>query len=68
MSYFVLELTDCFEERLAFDIADGTADFDDGNMYLIGSEITVKTALDLVCDVRDDLYGSSADNRRGVPF
>ena len=51
--YFVLELTDCLEERLALDVADGTADFNDGNVCLLGSKVPVKAALDLVCDVRD---------------
>ena len=36
MPYFMLELTDCLEERLAFDIADGTADFNDGDVCLLG--------------------------------
>ena len=60
MSHFVLELTDCFKERLAFDISDGSADFYYCNMHIIGCEITVKTALDLVGNMRDYLYGSSA--------
>ena len=60
MPYFVLELTDCLEERLALDVADGTADFNDGNVCLLGSKVPVKAALDLVCNVRDDLYGTSA--------
>ena len=34
-SYFVLELTDCFKERLAFDITYSTTDFDDGNLSFI---------------------------------
>ena len=59
--YFVLELTDCLEERLALDVADGTADFNDGNVCLLGSKVPVEAALDLVCDVRDDLYGTSAE-------
>ena len=36
VSDFVLELTDRFQERLALDITDGTADFDDGNVRLLG--------------------------------
>ena len=57
---FMLELTDGFEERLAFDIAHRTADFDDGNSRLFIGEIPVKTALDFVCNMRNDLYGSAA--------
>ena len=61
MSDFMLELTDRFEERLAFDITYGTTDFDDGDMRLIRSgKIAVETALDFVCDVRDDLNRASA--------
>ena len=63
--YFMLELTDCLEERLALDVADGTADFNDGNVCLLGSKVPVEAALDLVCDVRDDLY--LRRNRRGAP-
>ena len=51
--YFVLELTDCLEERLALDVADGTADFNDGNVCLLGSKVPVEAALDLVCNVRE---------------
>ena len=61
MSYVMLELTDGFQKGLAFDIADGTADFNDGNVCLLGSKVPVEAALDLVCDVRDDLYGTSAE-------
>ena len=61
MSDFMLELTNRFEERLAFDITYGTTDFDDGDMRLIRSgKIAVETALNLVCDVRDDLNRASA--------
>ena len=35
MSDFVLELTDRFEERLAFDITDRTTNFDDRNLGFI---------------------------------
>ena len=31
MPYLMLELTDGLQERLALDITDGTADFDDGD-------------------------------------
>lgn len=41
--YFVLELTDCLEERLALDVADGTADFNDGNVCLLGSKVPGKS-------------------------
>ena len=35
MSYVMLELTDGLQERLAFDIAHGTAYLNDGDMRLI---------------------------------
>ena len=35
MTDFMLELTDCLQERLTFNITDGTADLDDGDMRII---------------------------------
>ena len=61
MSDIVLELTDGFQERLTFDIADRTADFDDRNAGFVRCEITVETALDLIGDMWDNLYRSSAE-------
>ena len=43
------------EERLGFDIADGTADFGDDHIDIIGS-LGAHAGLDLVGDVRDDLH------------
>ena len=57
---FMLKLTDGLQERLAFDIADRAADFDDGNSCLFIRKIPVKTALDLIGDMRDNLNGSAA--------
>ena len=60
MAHLMLELTDGLQERLAFDITYGTADLDDGDAGLIIGKVAVKAALDLIGDMRDDLYGTSA--------
>ncbi len=57
---FMLKLTDGFEERLTFDIAYRTAYFNDGNSRLFIGEITIKTALNFVCNVRNYLYCAPA--------
>ena len=59
MSDLMLKLADRLKERLAFDIADGAAHFDNRNTVLSG--IVVKAAFDLIGDVRDDLYRASAE-------
>ncbi len=52
---FVLELTDRFEERQAFDVADGAADLDQHEIiFVVARE---HEFLDRVGDVRDDLDG-----------
>jgi hypothetical protein len=56
----MLELTDGFEERLGFNIADGTADFNDGDAGLIYLIAAMETGLDLVGDMRNDLHGPAA--------
>ena len=60
MAHLMLELTNGFQERLAFDVTYGTADLNDGDTGLVIRKIAVETALDLVGDMRDDLYGTSA--------
>ena len=45
MSHFMLELTDRFQERLAFDITYCAAYFDDGDMCILRGEIAVKPAV-----------------------
>ena len=59
-SPFVLELTDRFKERLAFDIAHGASNFDNGNFSAFCSRIAVEPAFDFICDMGDNLYGSSS--------
>ena len=59
-SALMLELTDGFKERLAFDITDSTADLNDSNLRICCSRVTVETALDLICNMRDYLNSSSA--------
>jgi hypothetical protein len=63
LTYIVLELTDGLQERLAFDIAYGTAYLDNGNLRLIiifVGIVAVETVLDLVGDMGDNLYSASA--------
>ena len=59
MSDLMLKLADCLKKRLAFDIADGTAHFDNRDPILAG--IVIKAAFDLIGDMRDDLYRTSAE-------
>ena len=56
----MLELSDCLKERLAFDVSDCSADLDDRDMCLIICEVSVELTLDLICDMRDNLYCASA--------
>ena len=60
VAHLMLELTNGFQERLAFDITYRTADLDDGDAGLIIGKVAVKAALDLIGDMRNDLYGTSA--------
>ena len=60
MSHIMLELTDGFQERLTLNITNCPAYLDDGNSVLIRCFCSVKTALDLVGDMRDYLYSTSA--------
>ena len=60
-SLLMLELADGLKERLALDIADGSTHLDDGDLRVLGRRIAVETALDLICDVRDDLHCASAE-------
>ena len=60
MSHLVLELPDRFQEGLALDIAHGAAGLDDGNMHVLGGVIPIEPALDLIGNMRNDLYGPAA--------
>ena len=60
VSYFMLELSDCLEERLTLDIADCTAHLDDCDCGILRCEIPVESALYLIGDMMDNLYCSSA--------
>ena len=51
VSDVMLELADCLQKRLALDIADGSADLNDGNTLLVYFFSAVETALDFVCPV-----------------
>ena len=57
---FMLELTNRFQERLAFDITDCTTDFNDCNTHIRVCEIAVETTLDFIRNVWNDLNGTSA--------
>ena len=61
ISDLVAELADRLQERLALDIADGAADLDDRDAVLVRGFRAVKSRLDLICDVGDHLYGTSAE-------
>ena len=53
---FLAHLADGFEEGERFDVADGAADFDDGDVCAIGGDFA-HGVLDFVGDVGDDLDG-----------
>ena len=57
----MLKLADGLEERLALDIAYGSAYLNDRDLGALGSRIAVETAFDLVSDMRDDLHSASAE-------
>ncbi len=54
---FRAELADGFEEGEGFDVADGAADFDDRDVAVLRA--LDEEGLDLVGDVRNDLYGAA---------
>ena len=60
MPNLMLELTDGLQERLTLDVTYGTAYLDDGDTGLIICKVAVKAALDLIGDMGDDLYSTSA--------
>ena len=60
ISDLVAELANRLQERLALDIADGAADLDDRDAVFVRGFRAVKSRLDLICDVGDHLYGTSA--------
>ncbi len=60
MSHLMLKLPNRFQKRLAFDIADCAADLDDRNLRFVGRIVAEKAALNLICNMRDDLNCTSA--------
>ena len=42
MPFIVLELTDCLQERLAFDIAYRATNLDNGNLCILSSRIPME--------------------------
>ena len=61
MSDIQLKLTDGFHVRLALDIADSTANFDDRNLIVFCIWIAIETIFDFVCNMRNDLNGMTAE-------
>ena len=61
MTDIMLELTDRLQKRLAFDVTDGTAYLNDGDFRVLGGVVPVKSVFDLICDMGDNLYCSSAE-------
>ena len=58
MSHIMLKLADGFQKRLTLNVTHRSSHLDDGDPCIIGSVIPVKTALDLIGNMRNDLYGS----------
>ena len=60
MSFFMLELTNGFQERLAFDVTNSSTDFNNGNFRILSSRVAVEAGFDLVGNMWDNLNRSSA--------
>ena len=60
MADVVLELADGLKKRLALNISDRAADFNNGNLCFIAGVIAVETVLNLICNMRDDLNRAAA--------
>ena len=61
MSDIQLKLTNGFHVRLALDIADSTANFDDRNLIVFCIWIAIETIFDFICNMRDDLNRMTAE-------
>ena len=53
---FLLDLTNSFQERQAFNVADGTADFRNDDIGIVVVADAIDAVLDLIRNVRNDLY------------
>ena len=60
MTYFMLELTDGFQERLAFNITNCSAYLNNGNSCIFICKIPIKPAFDFIGYMGNHLYGSTA--------
>ena len=60
MAHIMLELTNRLQERLAFDISYGSSHLDNCNLRIFCRRIAVKSALNLIGNMWDNLYSSSA--------
>ena len=59
MTDLMLELTDRFQKWLTFDISDSTANFNDSDFGFTGSRVPIKTALNGIGDMRNNLNSAS---------
>ena len=55
------KLPDSFQERLAFNIAYRTADFDDGDVRFRRARIPIETALNFIGNMWNNLYRTAAE-------
>ena len=60
MSNFMLELSYCLKERLAFNITNSSTYFNNSNLHIVRRVITIESALDFVSNVWNNLNCSSA--------
>ena len=58
---FMLELADGFKERLALNVAHGTANLNDGNFCFCLRIVAVEAAFDFVGNMGDYLNGAAAE-------
>ena len=57
----MLKLTDGFKKWLTLNISDGTTDLNNRDFSICSSRITVKSAFDLVCNMWNNLNGTSTE-------
>ena len=53
---FLLDLTNGFQERQAFNVADGTADFRNDDIGIVVVADAIDAVLDFIRNVRNNLY------------
>ena len=60
MTDFMLELTNRFEERLTFDISNRTSYFNNCNLSVGISKVSIKTTFNFIGNMRNDLDSTAA--------